>query len=194
MIIKDNITDVTIIKLNKTKLTIFILFSVIMLSLSIYMSINPYRFVSVLFKNSIFIRLIGIIGSLLIIFFIPFLAYKLFSIDNGLVLDNEGLTNNYYLINFGKIYWKDIIGIKTFQLGSSKLFLIQVSNNDYYLNKLKSNYWLRNAYIYPLFLIEKININKYGAISSIYPKLLKINFEELEKLIFEYYKRYGKDK
>ncbi len=168
------------IPLSKQKITFLIIASLAFVIAGILFVYQPGRFVSEytiryrMFNNPEMIRIIGIIA---ILFFGAAGIYgikKLFDKKVGLVIDENGITDNSNASSIGLIEWNDILEIKTEQVMSTKFLLIEVENPEKYIGKAKSGMKAR---------LMKANMKMYGTPLSITSNTLKYDFNELEKLI-----------
>jgi hypothetical protein len=125
-------------------------------------------------RNPENIRFFGIAG---IIFFGAALIYgisKLFDNKPGLIIDENGISDNSNASSVGLINWSDIVEIKAEQVMSTKFLLIYVKNSEEYITKTKSA--LKRKLL-------QANMNKYGTPISIIYNTLSWDFAKVEKLI-----------
>ncbi len=148
----------------------------------IWIATNPDRFVPNIFRvtDPAIIRIGGIVG---ILFFGVTGMYgikKLFDKKIGLIIDANGITDNSNASSIGLIEWSDIQEIRTKQVMSTKILLIDIVNPEKYIGKAKNRMQAK---------LMKANLNMYKTPLSITSNTLKYNFEELEKLIQTEFKR-----
>ena len=127
-----------------------------------------------LLRNPIVVKSVGIMG---ILFFGATGIYgirKLFDNKAGLIINENGITDNSNASSIGLIEWNDILEIKTKQVMSTKFLLIVVENPEKYIEKAKSGMKAR---------LMKTNMKMYGTPLSITSNTLNYDFERLEKLI-----------
>lgn len=158
---------------SRTKLILILISSILFVVGGIYLTKNPEEFISLKFRNPEIIRIVGIVAvcffGLVCIYVVP----KLFDKKPGLILDDNGITDNSSAISVGLILWKDIISIRTIKVQSTKFLIIKVKNPKKYLSgssKFKN------------FLL-KANMKMYGTPLSISSNGLKYNFNNLEELV-----------
>jgi len=119
---------------------------------------------------------IKIMGTISILFFGgTFLLgiRKIIDKKMGLIVDEQGITDNSSAISVGLIDWVDITEIKSAQLMSTRFLLIMVKNPEKYIGRAK----LYQA------KIMRTNSNMYGTPISIASTTLKYNFDDLERLL-----------
>ena len=95
---------------------------------------------------------------------------KLFDRKPGLVIDENGITDNS---SGNLIEWQDITGIRTEQILTNKFLLIDILQPEKYVGRAGG---IKGR-------IMKSNIKMYGTPFSIASTALKCNFDELEALI-----------
>jgi hypothetical protein len=169
------------IQLSKIKIFILFLIAVIFVILGTLVLINPEQFVSRLFRNPGTLR---IFGFLTVVFFgmcLIFLFKKLFDSKTGLIIDESGITDNSNSTSVGLIEWLDITGIRTIQIASTKILIIDTNKSEKYI-KRATNAISKRA--------MKANHRMYGSPLSIISSSLKIKYGDLEQLIkMEFSKR-----
>jgi hypothetical protein len=134
---------------------------------------RPEVFVSPFHQNITLIRFVGILS---VIFFGAITVYgiiKLFDNKYGLIIQTNGIIDNTNASSVGLITWEDIISIKRQQVMSTKFLLIFLTNPDDYLNRATG---LKRKLLYA-------NMRMYGTPLSIISNSIKINFDDLEKLL-----------
>ena len=165
------------IPLSKTKLYFVIGGSIIFVLLRIFLFSNASEFQNHtlrILRNTVVIKSIGILGTL---FFGAIGIYgirKLFEKKAGLIIDENGITENSNASSIGLIEWNDISEIKTEQVMSTKFLLIKVKNPEKYIEKAKNGIKAK---------LMKTNMRMYGTPISIATNTLKYDFIALEKLI-----------
>ncbi len=98
------------IPINKSKaIKQFVVF-IILLLLFTLMPIQPQLFVKG--NNYGLVKVSGYIGSFVFILCAAFVAQKVFSKKPGLIIDNDGITDNSLGVMFAKVRWTDITEIK----------------------------------------------------------------------------------
>jgi hypothetical protein len=94
----------------------------------------------------------------------------------GLIIDEQGITDNSSFSSVGLIEWKDIKGIRTVKFQRTKALLIDTNKPKKYINKAESSFKKR-----------LLNSNKriYGTPLYITSLILNIGFNDLEKIMIE---------
>jgi len=163
-----------VIKLSKKKIILLFIAGVLFVIFGILGALRPEDFVSTIFRNPEIIRISGILGVCFFGIGIIFIARKLFDNKPGLIIDSYGITNNTNATSMGLIDWEDITGIETKQVMSTKFLILHTNNPEKYINRAKN-------------IISKQAMNMsyktYGSPISITSNSLKINFNDLEKMI-----------
>ena len=103
-----------------------------------------------------------------------FIARKIFENKAGLIIDQCGITDNSAAASVGLIEWEDIQEIKTLEIMSTKILLINTVNPEKYIGKAQNAVSRR---------IMKANQDMYGSPIQISPNALKISYSELHELI-----------
>lgn len=166
------------IPLRKTKIFFILVLAIVGLIIGILSTISPDTFITIMYRNPQTIRLGGIASVLFCGSAIIYGIRKLFDKRIGLVVDENGITDNTNAVSVGLINWTDITEIKTEQVRSTKFLLIFVSKPDKYLDRVGA---LQRK-------IMRANLSMFGTPLSITSNTLKYNFTELEKMIFKYHK------
>lgn len=130
--------------------------------------------------NPMLIKVIGVVGMLFFGATGITAAKKLFDNKMGMIIDENGITDNSSGVSIGLIKWADITSIKTEQVSSTKFLLIKVSNPDFYLSQAKG---LKRK-------MMEANNKMYGTPVSMTSNGLKCTFDELEKLLQEHLNKY----
>lgn len=165
------------IPLSKNKLFLGIGGSILFVVLGIWLFINADGFQENsmrLLRNPMVIKGAGILA---ILFFGATGIYgfrKLFDKKIGLIIDSNGITDNSNASSVGLIEWNDIYGIKKQQVMSTKFLLINITDPEKYIGKVKSGMKAK---------LMRTNMKMYGTPLSITSNTLKYDFEKLEQLI-----------
>ena len=126
--------------------------------------LEPERFASVWYsKNVVFIS--GITGVLYFGLCFVFIAKKVFSSKHGLIINDNGIINNSKTTSVGLIEWNDITGMKTLEIASSKILVIETSNPEKYIECSKNIISKK---------VMKWNNEMYGSPIAIISNYLKI--------------------
>tara|TARA_R110002050_G_scaffold179449_1_gene312831 strand:- start:1876 stop:2427 length:552 start_codon:yes stop_codon:yes gene_type:complete len=170
------------IPLSKTKITLLFLGTLIFVSLALWLAIDPENFkVSVFrYRSAELIRLVGIIGVTFFGICSFFIFKKIFDKKNGLIIDENGITDNSNATSIGLVKWTDITGIRVLEVVNQKFVMLDVSNPEHYI-ELKKNRIGKMA--------MKANYNKYGSPISITANSLKADFKEVWEIIEKQYEK-----
>jgi hypothetical protein len=106
---------------------------------------------------------------------------KLFDGSPGLVLDSEGMIDNSSAVAAGRIAWRDICDVQVMSVSGQRILAFVVHDPEKYFGK--GNMFSR--------LLMKLNYRMYGTPIFISAHALKIGFENLEKQIQDFRRRYG---
>ena len=162
------------ISLNKKKIGLLLGFALVMFSIGCWIVFgNPSNENASQF-NSTKLLIAGYAAILLFGFGIISLSKKLFDKTPGLVIDNNGITDNAGALAGGLVLWSDIENISKFQVKAQDFLLIQVKNPDYYIDRQASTL-KRKA--------MSLNKRLYGTPIFISANTLNIDFQELFQLV-----------
>ncbi|MDO5655067.1 MAG: STM3941 family protein [Flavobacteriaceae bacterium] len=168
-----------IYKLNKQNLLITIGIILFFGVFGFLFFINPSFFVSVFIRSESLIKFMGAVICIMCVFLL--VGYTNVFIKNyGLILSNDGITNNTNLTNVGLIHWAEITKIEVKELKKNKFILVFARDNTKYYMKFKNPFIKLNFLAYAKF---------YGTPFVIEPKNIVCSFEELERSILESYNR-----
>jgi hypothetical protein len=106
---------------------------------------------------------------------------KLFSTLPGLIISDEGITDNSSGLSAGPIPWKDILSVQTTTAVNQRFILIMISNPQVQMDRQTSSL-KRKA--------MAVNYRTYGTPICISANGLKCNFNELYGLLTESVIRY----
>lgn len=168
-----------IIELSKRKLIALFIAAVGFVFFSIWFIVAPSDFVNFLTRSEKVVFTIGIIGVVFFGAIMITLFIKLFDKKPGLIIDNEGITDNSNYSSVGLIRWPEIIGIETKKVYSTRFIILQVNNPDDYIRK---NRGLKK-------MLLKQNLAKYGTPITLTSGGLDSTFDELERLISDSYNK-----
>lgn len=119
---------ITEIPIDKSKaIKRFVVF-ILLLFVFTLMAVQPQLFV----KGSGFgfVKVIGYIGSFIIVLCTAFIAQKVFDKKPGLIMDNEGITDASLGVVFPKLNWKDITAIKRLESEGKHYLKISIKNPE----------------------------------------------------------------
>lgn len=160
------------VPVNKSKaIKRFVLF-VILLLLFTVMAVQPQFFVK---GNSFgFIKVIGYIGTFVCILLTAFVAQKVFNKKPGLVIDNDGITDNSLGVMFAKVRWRDVTEIKHLENGGDHYIKITIKDPE--------NYIAAESHSLKRKMLE-MNYNTLKTPVNIAASRLKMNFDELYAIV-----------
>ena len=162
------------IELSKPKIILLLIGAVGFVILGILLAVRPQYFESPLFQNYQVLRIIGIISVAFFGTCLVFISRKLLDKRIGLTIDQEGIIDHSNATSVGLIEWDDITNVKTVQIASTRILMLETNNPTKYIERAK-NQISKNA--------MKTNNKLYGSPLSIISSSLRIKFEDLEKLI-----------
>lgn len=162
------------IKLSKAKLILMFLGCIMFVVLGVLFIRDPAKYKSFIMRSPTFIFIAGCAGVIFFGVIGFFLIKKLNDKSYGLIISEEGITDNSSGVIAGFIPWTDIIVIRESKVVNQKLIIIVVKNPQVYINRRKN-------------LLEKramqINYKTFGTPIGISANGLKINYDDLKALI-----------
>jgi hypothetical protein len=168
------------IGLSKRKLFFAFIGSTIFVLLGIQFIQKPEKYISFVFRNAELIRIVGFASIIFFGLCLIYILFKSFDKKPGLIINQNGITDNSHFCSVGLINWSQIIGIRTQQVMSTKFLLIDVSNPEDFIQKSSSfKAWLM-----------KTNLKMYKTPLSITSNSLNYNFDDLEKLLHQEWNKY----
>lgn len=170
------------IKSSKTKLTLLLFGSLLFVFLGILFLSNPDKFSSAIFTSK---TVIQIVGAMAILFFglcLIILLKSFFTKKFNLIINEKGIIDNSSFVSVGMISWDDITSIKSINVLSTKFLIIHVKDPNKYLNNQGS---MKRK------MLQR-TLSTYGTPISISSNTLAYNFDELEKVVLQYYNEYKK--
>jgi hypothetical protein len=181
--IENNTTEIA---LSKSKLTKLLIFSILFLFGGLWMIIKEPQTSNSLFNHPV-IKAIAAYGSAIMGGIgIYFFSRKLFDNKPGLILSDEGITDNTSIFKFGLIPWSDIVEVyeQSVQasVASKQYFLtVSLSDPEKYISKESNGLKKR---------MMMINLKSYGSPVHISTNGLKTNHKDLLKIVNEYFESY----
>lgn len=150
----------------------------------LFITLGFYLFMTVAYQQTRYRpELVKCLGIAAIVFFSGTGIYgsrKMFDNNIGLIIDNNGITDNTNASSSGLIRWADITEIRTEQVMSTKFLLIYTNDPNGILERAKG-------------LKRKLmagNMKMYGTPLSITSNTLKYDFNDLEILLKDRLKEY----
>lgn len=123
-------------------------------------------------------------GLLTMIIFGPFSLFhlkQLFNSEMGLVINEQGVIDRSGPNGVGLIQWKDMTDIKIFQIKSTKILVLLVSNPEFYIEHAPGTISRK---------LMQMNWKLSGSPINLASAGLKCSFSELETWIQEGWERY----
>ncbi len=164
-----SIEKVIEIPLSKRKLVLSFIGALAFVAIGILMLVTPT-------SSGYLAKMAGGAGVLFFGFVVIRLLPKLRDNKPGLVISDEGITDNSSAVSAGFIPWRDIESIKTTQVASQRFLILVVSNPETYINRITNP--ITKAMV-------KVNHSSYGSPISISSNALQANFEQLHQLLVE---------
>ncbi|HOY20288.1 MAG TPA: STM3941 family protein [Haliscomenobacter sp.] len=162
------------IPLSKTKLLLLLIGSLAFVALGVWLIISRSSPNEPFWAEQLFSKLVGCAAILFFGSGAFWIIRKLFDRGPGLIIDEQGLTDNSSAISAGQILWTDIEAISVLEIQRQKLIMLQVKNPQDYIDKQPSG--LKRK-------LMNMNFRMYGTPLSISSNGLKISFAELLKIL-----------
>jgi hypothetical protein len=170
------------IELSKFKLSWMFLGCMIFVLIGILFVMNPTKYESFIMGSPTFIFISGLLALLFFGLLGLFFLKKILDKSFGLVISDQGITDNSSGVSAGFIPWKDIIAIQETEVMNQKFINVIVKDPEAYINAQK-NFLKRRA--------MQANYKLYGIAIGISAKGLKISYEELRELLEKKFKDYS---
>lgn len=177
------------ISLSKTKLTKLLIFSVLFLTVGLWMIITNPQISNPVFNN-IIIKTLAFYGSTIMgLFGIYFFTKKLLDKNPGIIISDQGIYDNTSAFKFGLIPWSDISAIYDSSIQTSiaaKQYFVTIALQDpeKYINR-ENNFLKRKLLV--------ANARSYGSPVHISTNGLMTNHTELLKIVLAYFDKYKTD-
>ncbi len=162
-----------VIELSKVKLALLLLLALGFVALGVWFILSPSTFSHYAFKRTI----VFITGIAAIVIFggcAFFILRKLPESKPGLVLNEEGFSDNSSGVANGLVKWKDITDIKVLVISRQNLIMVDVNNPEYYIDRAQSSFKRK---------MMNLNYKLYGSPVSLSANGLKCSFDELHRLL-----------
>ena len=167
-----NADDKIEIPLSKTKIFLHLFGSILFVVLFIFIIVE--------LQPSSFIEVVGYCGILFFGFGCAVLIRKLLDHRPGLIIDQNGITDNTTYMSVGRIEWKDIVGLNTYQVESTKMIIIYIENPEKYIKRAKNSLAAKSMRMSQSMTGSPLSINS-GALQISHDELEHLLWEELEK-------------
>ena len=174
------------IQLSNYKLVILLLGSVFFIGFGIwfqYLAVDPPVFSFPLLSQPILYRLLGLLAILFFGFCGLFAARKLQDRAPGLIISEEGITDNSSAVPGGLIPWEDITEVKEAGAMDQRFIMLILRNPEDYINRHKG---LKRSFV-------AANFRNYGSPVAISASGLKCSNKELKETLLENFRRYKKN-
>ncbi|KAA9042018.1 hypothetical protein FW778_08380 [Ginsengibacter hankyongi] len=163
------------IQLSKAKLMLMLFVCFLFAGIGVAFVINPSKYMSFIMRSPTIIFIAGLLGILFFGFIGVFLFKKVWDKSPGLIISEEGITDNSSGVSAGFIPWTDIIAIKETKVVNQKFINIVVKNPQVYIDRQKSGFKRKAMQAnYNLYSTTPIGISTNG---------LKSNYKELKALL-----------
>ena len=172
------IDDRVVIRSSRTKLILIVVGALLFVALGavlIYIADEQNRYPPIYVK-AVSVAAIGFFGLCGI-----FGVIKLFDSTAGLVLDRQGILDNSSGSAAGRVEWRDVRDIQARTISGQKMLAIIVDDPEKFLDR--GNFVRR--------FFARMNYKYYGTPVFISAHALKVDFEELEKMVRDFQVRYG---
>ncbi len=168
------------------KLIAIILVMSLILGLGIIAIANPGKYVSFIYRNSVIIFIISVIGIIVSSYCIYEFGRKLIKKDAALTINNKGINDGVNVLDYPFIYWKNILNIEECTINNIPHLKVFIDNPHQYINqKVGFKKW-----------VLKLNLKKHHTPILLNAIYLACSFENYKKDVLEDFKKYkliGKD-
>jgi hypothetical protein len=170
------------IPLSKKKLFLILLGAIGFVLIGLWFLINPPISSHQIFGLSSIYPIVGFISVLFFGLGAIAIFSKISDKKAGLIINCQGIIDNSSGVSAGLVSWKDIQEIKVAQVMNQKFLMLIVENPQDYLAKVTNTIKRKGM---------ELNYKTYGSPISISASSLKINFDELHKLLIDKMKEYN---
>src|SRR5690554_173781 len=162
-------------KISNKKTYLLMVAGISFVIISILFIFFPHTFRSFLMNNIFVIRIVGIVGLSFFGYAIITMIKKVFLDRNlGIIINEDGITDNSSYAGVGLIKWKDIKTIRKNKVASTEFLLIDLKNPEEYITKNKSKIKQK---------LLNISYKSYGTPISISSNFIDCDFNVLEEAI-----------
>ncbi|MDO6431708.1 STM3941 family protein [Flavitalea sp. BT771] len=162
------------IPLNKKKLTLMLFGSLGFVIIGCWFIIKPPVIENAFLGDPAVIRVAGVLSVLFFGIVAFTLVRKLPDNRPGLIIDDQGITDNSSGVSAGLVLWEDVLEIKISTVYKNRFIMIVVRNPEEYIDR-QTNLIKRKA--------MALNHRSYGSPISISANGLNANFDELYGII-----------
>ena len=164
------------VPLSKKKLVLTFLGSLLFVAIGLWLVIERPNSRNLFFGNPVLVLGAGAAGIL----FFGFVAVKVFpkltDKKPGLIIDQEGITDNSSALAAGFIPWSDVDEIRIMEVMNQRFLMVIVNNPEQYINRATNAISRRLA---------SANYSSYGSPISISSHALQMDFDQLHALLSE---------
>jgi hypothetical protein len=144
--------------------------------LSIMILMDKEGLTSIMFRSEMLNKVVAVIAILFFGTVCVTIPWKLFQNNMGLIINDKGIIDKSNLSSIGLIEWEDITGIRTEKVEKTRFFLIDTNKPKKYLDKANSKFKKQ---------LLSGNNRMYKTPLSITLTILKVKFNDLEKLLID---------
>ncbi|MGC4130343.1 MAG: STM3941 family protein [Bergeyella sp.] len=159
---------------DKKKAFLLLIGSIVFVVLGIWLFADAENIKNPFLKNPLLIKIVGTASILFFGFGIYVAVKQLFRNKLMLIIDENGINVNPSKNEF--IKWIDIEGFSEIKINSVKIIIIHVINPEEYMSK-ETNVLRKKLMAY--------NLSNYGSPFTVSVATMKINYEDLHKLLNE---------
>ena len=167
-----NVDDKIEIPFSKNKIILHLFGSIVLVALSIFIIVE--------IRSWFFIEVVGYCGVFFFGLAFLVLMRQLFDRRSGLIIDQNGLIDHTTYTSVGRIEWKDIVGIDTYQVESTKMIIIHTDNPEKYIKRAKNGFAAKAM---------RMSQSMTGSPISISSGSIKISHDDLERLLWEEFEK-----
>lgn len=165
------------------KLSFIILIMFLILIIGIIGIINPTKYTSFVFRNSIIIFTIGLMGIIVSTYCIYQFGRKLFDQNARFSINSKGISDKVNILDYPFINWSIIIKIEECKVNNVPNLKVFINDSKQYINQKKGlKKWVLN-----------FNYKKYQTPILLNNTFLSCSFEEYKKIILDSYNEYKRD-
>ncbi|MBD3329561.1 hypothetical protein GF357_03640 [Candidatus Dojkabacteria bacterium] len=167
-----------VIKLSKKKIILWLTLSIGFVALGFWL-LSLDKGVLSLPKGTV--TLIAILDIVLFSFGVVFNFKKLLDNKPGMIITEEGITDNSSAISMGFVPWEDIIGLSVNVVNNQKYLTVRLRDMDARIEQAKG---LRKYFM-------EVNNNNFGSGFQVSTTILDYNFDDLYNIIVQQLKLRG---
>ena len=166
---------------SRTKLAALCVLSVLFVSVGLWFTLKPQDITSTVFQSPAMIRILGVV---VMVFFGAcgfFILKKLGDKKPGVIISDEGITDQSNASSIGFIPWADVEAIKVLDVINQKFVGITVKNPEHYIS-LQTSFRKRK--------LLQANYKMHGTIANITANALQCHHHQLKVLAEDALARY----